>query len=260
MEKQFRIYDNRSRITGKKLPILSQGTNAKTNKSDKLGQYLTGIVYLSPYKKSGKNLCSHATLGCIFSCLDTAGRGQMSNVQKGRLRKSLLFLNNKQEYFNQLFLDISKLVNKCEKQGKKTAIRLNGTSDLPYENMLFGENNSIFDIFPDVQFYDYTKNIKRIPRNSGYSDTIGLYRKFPTNYHLTFSYSETTTDDKIKALISRETNVAVVFRNKLPKTWKGFEVINGDLHDLRFLDKRGVIVGISAKGKAKKDTTGFVVN
>ena len=126
--------------------------------------------------------------------------------------------------------------------------------------MLFGENNSIFDIFPDVQFYDYTKNIKRIPRNSGYSDTIGLYRKFPTNYHLTFSYSENTTDDKIKALISRETNVAVVFRNKLPKTWKGFEVINGDLHDLRFLDKRGVIVGISAKGKAKKDTTGFVVN
>ena len=255
-----RMFDNISPITGKKLPILSQGTNPKTIKSDNLGEYLTGIDYLSPYKLSGKNLCSHATDGCINSCLNTAGRGKMSNVQKGRLRKSLLFLNNQQEYFKQLCADIRKHIIKCEKTGRKPAIRLNGTSDLPYENILYGENQSIFDIFPQVQFYDYTKNSRRLPSKQGYSQAIGLYRKFPSNYDLTFSYSENTTLENIQAILKKNINVAVVFRKTIPKTFRGFEVINGDNHDLRFLDKKGVILGLTAKGKAKKDTTGFVID
>ena len=249
-----RMFDNISPITGKKLPILSQGTNAKTIKSDKLGQYLTGIVYLSPYKLSGKNLCSHATNGCINSCLNTAGRGKMSNVQKGRLRKSLLFLNNQQEYFKQLCADIRKHIIKCEKTGRKPAIRLNGTSDLPYENILYGENQSIFDIFPQVQFYDYTKIPDRIT---------------PFNYALTYSHwGKWGTTDKA---MEQGQNVAMVFNVKkteeLPKTFNGRSVVDGDKTDLRTPKNDGLnaIVGLRAKmsraniNKELDKTTSFVV-
>ncbi len=140
----------------KRIPILSQGTNAKTIKSDKLGEYLTGIVYLSPHKLSGVNFCGNATDGCIFSCLNLAGMGIFSNVQQGRLRKSHLFINDKDLFFENLIKDIQKLINKCAKLGKLPAIRLNGTSDLPWENIKHN-GKTILEYFPQVQFYDYTK-------------------------------------------------------------------------------------------------------
>ena len=232
----------------KQLPILSEGTNAKTILSDLLGEYLTGIVYLSPHKLSGVNFCGFATNGCKKACLNTAGRGRMSNVQKGRLRKSLLFINNRAEFFEQLIKDIEKHVRKATKKGLKPAIRLNGTSDLPWENIKH-KGKTILEHFPNVQFYDYTKNPNRMKKT------------LPENYDLTYSFNEDTDPLFVmNEILPRHRNVAVVFRDKLPKTFLMHEVVNGDEHDLRFTDRKGVIVGLKAKGDAKKDKSGFVID
>jgi len=247
------------------MEILSRGTNAKTIKSDKLGQYLTGILYMSPGKLSGKNFCPYATPGCLAACLNTAGRGRMSNVQKGRMRKSLLFINNKNEFFTQLIKDIEKLIRDCDKQGKLPAVRLNGTSDIVWEKLKF-EGQTILERFPQVQFYDYTKNPRR-------------FKNLPANYHLTYSYNEKCTPGDARKVLDSGGNVAVVFRNAIPRTFLAtdpdlstwrimntpghelyYNVINGDSHDLRFLDGTGNIVGLTAKGEAKKDQSGFVVD
>ena len=249
------------------MDILSRGTNAKTIKSDKLGQYLTGILYMSPGKLSGKNFCPYATPGCLAACLNTAGRGRMSNVQKGRLRKSLLFINNKNEFFTQLIKDIEKLIRDCDKQGKLPAVRLNGRSDIVWEKLKF-EGQTILERFPNVQFYDYTKNPRR-------------FKNIPANYHLTYSYNEKTDPQTVLNILASGGNVAMVFRKDIPhhymsnsKSPRGVtflrgpasvgehskQVVNGDLHDLRFIDRPGRIVALTAKGEAKKDRSGFVVD
>lgn len=243
------------------MSILSDGTsNAKTIKSDLanivekfLKDYAgfektqTGIVYLAPASISGKNVCGSSSPACRKACLYTAGRGRMSNVQQGRLRKTMLFLKSRKEYFNQLNKDIEKLKRKSVKNNALTCIRLNGTSDLPYQNIKQGANNqSIIQDHKDVQFYDYTKDWNRKPKTN--------------NYHLTYSKSELHTESEVQEMVSKGNNVAVVFRDKLPKTYAGHTVFNGDETDLRFLDPKGVIVGLKAKGEAKKDISGFVVD
>ena len=106
------------------------------------------------------------------------------------------------------------------------------------------------EMFPDVQFYDYTKHFNRMRKY--------VRGEMPKNYHLTYSRSE--CNQKLVEIISElGGNIATVFRNELPKTWLGKEVINGDETDLRFLDGKNKIVGLIEKGRAKKDETGFVV-
>ena len=159
----------------------------------------------------------------------------------------MLFLKSRKEYFNQLNKDIEKLKRKSAKNKALTCIRLNGTSDLPYQNIKQGENNqSIMHDHKDVQFYDYTKDWNRKPKTS--------------NYHLTYSKSELHTEQDVHEMVAKGNNVAVVFRDKLPKTYAGHPVFNGDDTDLRFLDPKGVVVGLKAKGEAKKDVTGFVID
>lgn len=144
----------------------------------------------------------------------------------------------------QLMGDISKLESAARKRGLKPAIRLNGTSDIPFENLsIFGK--TLFEHFPKIRFYDYSKSPKRVLGNK------------IKNYHLTFSLSESNIE-VAKVVAAAGKNVAAVFRKK-PKTFWGKKVLDGDSHDLRFLDKKGVIVGLSAKGRAKKDKTGFVI-
>jgi hypothetical protein len=228
--------------------LLSVGTNAKTIKSDKQGEYLTAILYLAPALTSGiVNVCPKATAGCKASCLFTAGRGVYHNVQAARVRKTLLFIQNRQEFLLQLVDDLTKFINKCNKLDVKPAVRLNGTSDIAWENISppFSRLN-VLELFPNIQFYDYTKIHKR------------LFNILPNNYHLTFSRSE-TNEVECKQALQLKTNVAVVFKDKLPKKYWDVRVINGDLTDLRFLDAKSVIVGLKAKGRAKKDTTGFVI-
>lgn len=234
--------------------------NAKTTKGESEG-YLTGILYLAPHTLAGgPNVCPHATAACKASCLYSAGRGAFSNVQEARIRKTKEFFRDRAEFVDRLADDIVSLIRMAKAQGLKPAVRLNGTSDLPWEK--FGgkvERKNLMGRFPSVQFYDYTKN----------PDRASLFARggISLNYHLTFSLSETNRDKAI-ALLEDGCNVAAVFatgRNQeLPLEFLGRPVIDGDRSDLRFLEQgwqgqRGNIVGLRAKGQAKHDRGGFVL-
>ena len=228
--------------------LLTIGGNPKTDKSDGSGLgYFTAILHLSPHKISGVTLCPSASAGCIEACLNTAGRGGIikkgettNTVQQARLRRSRFFIENRQGFLDQLRKEIKAFIKRCRKLGLSPAIRLNGTSDVMWE--LTG----IIQEFPEVQFYDYTAIEYR------------MTARLPENYDLTFSNKEDNLDKSLRVLKAGK-NVAVVFQHYLPEFWNGFRVIDGTKHDLRALDPKGVVVGLLAKGKAKKDQSGFVV-
>lgn len=225
------------------MKYLAIGNNAKTIKSDKSGEYLTAIMYMRP----NLNICAMSELAqCIDACLNTAGRGAMNSIQTARQRKTDAFESDPVTFVDQLKDDVIKAQRKAAKKGVKLAVRLNGTSDIAWENLAGSNGNTIMQDFPDVQFYDYTK----LPG-----------RKVPANYHLTVSYSGANAKYAEKVNKSRH-NIAVVFRDKesIPEFFNGRPVIDGDRDDLRFLDQTNSIVALYAKGKAKKDTTGFVVD
>jgi len=221
--------------------------NEKTIKGEKYG-YTTYVLYMSPFTANslGKNVCSHASAGCVKSCLFTAGKGSFPNVKNGRTNKTNYFLKDRQSFLMHLFTEITFIQARHKKKGEKFAIRLNGTSDLAYEKLKISSlGKTLFELFPDVQFYDYTKNYNRF-KNA-----------LPSNYHLTFSRSE-SNERKVLDILKAGFNAAVVFKT-LPDTWNGYKVIIGDDTDLRFLDEKNVVVGLTAKGSGKKDKSGFVV-
>ena len=231
------------------MKLLNQG-NAKTLKGEVLG-YRTFGLHLSPANKSGFNVCQWASAGCRAACLDTAGRGCMSNVQNSRIAKTQRFFKDNFGFMSDLRTEIAKAIISAGKKQMIPCFRLNLTSDIPWENVRKGSKTNVIEEFPNVSFYDYTKGFTRM--------MAWLNGKMPDNYHLTFSRSEETSDDRIKKILSLGGNVAVVFRGSLPKTYLGFSVVDGDENDLRFKDPKGVIVGLVEKGLAKKDETGFVV-
>ena len=230
--------------------VLSKGVSNNKTKKSETAKYTGGILYLTPEKQSGLgNLCPFASVGCAKTCLFSAGRGVMAPVIKGRLRKTKLFFHNKPLFFSTLFDEISALERKANNAGKKAFVRLNGTSDIKWENFRPYEGKNVFETFPNVQFYDYTKSIEK-----------ALHNTMP-NYHLTFSRSE-INGIEVKQALDSKINVAVVFKgDKLPKTYLGVKVLNGDKTDLRFLEgNKGVVIGLKAKWKARYDTTGFAVD
>ena len=207
--------------------------NAKTIKGEKMG-ITTYIMYLSPYTQNSKgiNLCSHASEGCAKSCLFNSGAARFEAVQGGKLNKTEWFLANRNEFMFYLDKQIGNIYKATK--GKNIAIRLNGTSDIRFEKIKVRDNKNIFELYPEIQFYDYTKNWLRFDI------------ELPSNYHLTFSRSEDNHNKAIE-LLNRGINVAMVF-DSVPSTYEGFEVINGDETDLRFKDKKGgVIVGLRYK-------------
>ena len=228
--------------------LLNSG-NAKTRKGEKRG-YITYGIHLAPSNLSGYNVCKDASSGCAAACLNTAGRGAMSAVQKARIEKTRLFFTDKQRFLSMLWEEVDAAIRSATRKGMTPCFRLNLTSDLPWKKIKFRGSN-IFNSFQGVQWYDYTKSEER-----ACNFAAGL---LPSNYHLTYSRAETTPDVEVKAMLQSQVNVAIVFADKLPLTWQGFEVIDGDADDLRFLDRRGVVVGLKAKGKGKIDETGFVL-
>jgi len=219
--------------------------NPKTNKSMKKGYY-TPVLHMLPSNLSGFNVCPKASEGCKMACLNTAGRGgiikkgETTNViQEARRKRTLMYFQDRKAFYSQLSREIKNAENRAKKRGLKLAIRLNGTSDLRHEN------SHIMQEFSHVQFYDYSA----IPNRRG----------LPSNYHLTFSRKEDNKKDVLTA-IKNGLNVAVVFEKYLPKTFLGLPVFNGDKTDLRFTDPKKSIIGLLAKGKAKKDNSGFTVN
>lgn len=226
------------------MKLLTVG-NPKLMKGEKKG-FLSFVLHLAPADLSGKNTCPKATEGCKAACLNTAGRGGMFKkgestnvIQEARKRKTRMFFENRDVFLTDLAAEIKAGVMMAEKKGLTAVFRLNGTSDISWEKY------GIIEQFPDVQFYDYTK-------------VRGRKVSHLSNYHLTFSRAESNEMDARRAAADGM-NVAVVFKKELPATYFGKTVVNGDDTDLRFLDPHGVIVGLKAKGKAKKDTSGFVV-
>lgn len=234
--------------------LLAIDTNAKTVKGQKYG-YMTGILYMAPSTISGNNTCPMAKVaGCEHACLYSAGRGAFNSVQQSRIDKAKWFFAQRQTFMEQLASDIAKLVKKAAKANMVPLVRLNGTSDIRWENVRFdygfgNEQITIFDLFPDVQFYDYTKLANR--------------KGIPANYDLTFSYSGlpgyARYVDQAKANGMR---IAVVFRDRkgIPATFLDMDCVDGDDSDIRHLDPQGVVVALYAKGNAKSDYSGFVVD
>jgi hypothetical protein len=243
--------------------LLSVSSDAKTVKGEKKG-WLTGILYLAPADESGViNLCTSSSPGCRESCLYTAGRAALfPMINQSRIRKTKWYVDQPFQFREQLIKDIAALERKAKREGFRPCVRLNGTSDLPKLA------HAIAPLFPKIQFYDYTKH----PRP---------WERTLPNYHLTFSLSETNIKYALEAL-EHGVNVAVVFDTKkgqpMPKTWNGYKVYDGDQTDLRFKNGSakfnnssshpsnagltkltGIIIGLRAKGRAKKDCTGFVI-
>lgn len=232
--------------------LISCGNNAKTIKGDG-DEYLTAIMYMLPFKHAGINVCPMAEQAqCVEGCLNSAGRGQMNSVQLARAKKTEWFARDRAGFMAQLVADVQSFVAYCLKRKIQPCVRINGTSDIRWELIPVNVNGvqfaNIMLAFPNVQFYDYTKIANR--------------RNVPANYHLTWSYSNANARyaDMMQSAVSNGMNVAVVFRHKssIPAMWQGMQTVDGDKNDLRFLDPKGVVVALYAKGKAVADASGFV--
>ena len=227
-------------------PLLTT-QNAKTVKGEPLG-YLTGILYLAPARESGLgNLCPMASKGCAASCLFTAGRGRFQQVYQSRMDKTRFWFEDRKAFMASLVHDIARVRERAERLGLKPCFRLNGTSDIMWEKQKILGVGSIFEWFPDLQFYDYTKIWTRFDK------------PLPANYHLSFSRSE-SNQKHVEYILEHhpKTNVIVAFKDA-PKKWMGRRVVSADKHDLRFLDPPGVVCSLTPKGKARHDTSGFVL-
>ena len=222
--------------------------NPKIQKGTKEG-YLSFILHLAPADVSGHEVCPKRTAGCTAACLNTAGRGGMftpeqgtNTIQEARKRKTRYFFSDRDSFMKDLYNDIRKAIKFAEGKGLTPVFRLNGTSDLSWEKYTVGLTGmNIFQLFPTVQFYDYTKVLGRKIRQKGI-----------TNYHLTFSRAESNDADVAQAL-AEGMNVAAVY-DQIPEG-----MFSADDTDLRFLDPKVGIIGLKAKGRAKKDYSGFVI-
>ena len=219
--------------------------NPKIQKGTERG-YLSFILHLAPSTLSGHNTCPKATRGCTAACLNTAGRGGMFKrgettnvIQKARIRKTNYFYDDRAGFMFDLMQDIKKGIRLANKLGLEPVFRLNGTSDLSWEKYEMTEGKNVFDVFAGIQFYDYTK-------------VLGRKVKHIENYHLTFSKADGNDSDVAEALLQGMSVVAVY--DKIPAG-----VPSADLDDLRFLDPKGIMLGLKAKGRAKKDYSGFVI-
>ncbi len=171
----------------------------------------------------------------------------MNIVQKSRLNKKYYFLADRQKFLNHLDREIKLSYERAKRKKLKYTVRLNGTSDLPFERYKLENGLNLMENNPNVQFIDYTKISNRLDKKN----------KIPKNYNLTYSQAENNLDN-VKKILKTKYNIATVFRNKLPKKWLGRKVIDGDVSDLRHLDPKKVVVGLRAKGKAIKNFNGFV--
>ena len=229
-------------IKSKKL--LNIDNNAKTVKGQKYG-FMTAILYLAPSNQSGFNVCPQASKGCKKACLYSAGHGAYDNVKQGRINKTLWYIQERKTFLDKLRKEINTFIKKAKSKGLVPCIRLNGTSDISWEN------TGLIDEFKSIQWYDYTKVYKRALKF--------VNGTLPKNYHITYSLNE---DNKKQAfdILKKGGNISVVFRKSLPKKFMNYKVVNADINDLRFLDPINSIAGLVAKGKAKNDFSGFVLD
>ena len=224
--------------------LLNIDNNAKTVKGRKYG-FMTAILYLASSDQSGFNVCPMASQGCKKACLYSSGHGAFNNVQQGRINKTRWYIQERDTFLNQIRKEINAFIIKAKNKNLTPCIRLNGTSDISWEK------TGLIEEYKNIQWYDYTKIYKR-----ALSYVNG---ELPNNYHLTYSLNEDNRNNAFD-ILNRGGNISAVFRKSLPKKYNGFKVINADDSDLRFLDGDNIIAGLLAKGKAKKDYSGFVLD
>jgi hypothetical protein len=252
------------------MELLSIDNDPKTIKGRKYG-VLSAPQYLAPEKQSGvANLCPFASAGCASACLFTAGHGIFADVRQARINRTILFMQHRSTYWTKLIFEISRFERKAHRLGMMPAVRLNATSDVKWESTPITIDGvtvdprlgavggtSIMALFPNIQFYDYTK----WPYDKRPTESL------PSNYDLTFSRSE-TNDAEVLHNLHNGRRVAVVFNTRkgepAPTSYTAIDgsiwpVINGDDSDVRFRDPAGVVVALYAKGKARQDISGFVV-
>lgn len=221
-----------------KMNLLSKST--KTEKALAEGS-LNTILFLQPGP-----LCPKATPGCLIGCLGTAGLLALPDSRKARVRRYRFLIAEPQAFVEKLSHELTLFERRAIKAGLEPVARLDGLSDLDW--------SPIYELHPGIRFVEYTKRPDKM-----HSFLAG---ESPRNLHLTFSRSERNESECLDVLRAGG-NVTVVFSTRkgdaLPSTWNGYSVIDGDTHDLRHRDPRGVVVGLRAKGKARKDSTGFVV-
>lgn len=235
--------------TENKMRLLTKGeSNPKTALSVGMGYY-TAILHLAHACSSGYEVCPYRSSGCTHACLNSIGFGRYKKTQKARIARTKLWFESRQQFKAMLIADIQEHIRRCARHNLKPAIRLNGTSDIAWEV----EFPEVFSLFPNVQFYDYTKNSQRCMKSY----------KLPSNYKLIFSRSECNNKEVSRVLRSGKCSVAVVFNaneKTMPQKYKNRNVVYGDSHDLHFLHPSNVVVGLKAKGlRAKYDKSGFVV-
>ena len=223
------------------------------------------IHLLDLLEMDNSNVCPFSGK-CVVPCLRTSGRLKFTDSQIAMLKRRLLFAYsmkyNPEIYFNLLCQYIEKELRKAQRLHLKLAVRLNGTSDIRWErlNMKTGKQDapisgtSIIRKFPNVQFYDYTK----------FPNFLRISWMPWENYNLTYSFNEKTTPLEIESNFNAGRNIAIVFRSEMPNKIMFnddmVEVIDGDKHDLRLpsIDGTSKFIGLTAKGKAKNDFSGFV--
>lgn len=263
--------------------LTAQSSSPKLEHStaDASAGYLSAVLYLAPHKLSGRNLCPNASPGCIAACLNLAGRGGIMKqgettnpIQTARIRRSRLYLEHRAIFMDELFLDICAHRRAAQAQGKVPTVRLNGTSDIPWENVHNGDGLTVFEAFPDVTFYDYTKSTVR-----AYAQAYGSVSKgdgtppvpWPRNYVLTYSRSERSDGIWIRSYLKLGGRVSVVYRGGssdgfrrasrlVDFTFAPSSIVDGDATDYRFLDPAGSVNLLRAKGPAARDRSGFVID
>lgn len=232
----------------------SINSSAKIKKNGKVSNNYTYVLYMLPHSASGYNVCPMATTECIKGCLNTSGRVIMdikstNAILSARLRKTQLFFEQRDFFMRWLVAELKSAQTKAAKDGYDFSVRLNGTSDLNW-NAYKLDGKTVFELFPNVQFYDYTKVPSR-------------FNNMPDNYHLTFSYTGYNWSD-CKNVLDAGNNVAVIFNLKkgvaLPTMFQGYKVIDGDLTDYRPNDGAGVIVGLRWKKIADKEVNEEIRN
>lgn len=232
--------------------------NPKAIKAQKLG-WMNAINYMAPHRLAGVgDLCGNASAGCIALCLGqhSGNAALYPTVMQSRIRKAKYFMKDRAAFMREMFKAIQACQRKANQRDLFLCIRLNGATDIPWEGIKLagefaGEYHNIFHAFPRIQFVDYTKSVKRA--------LLHAQGKMPSNYHLTFSRSETNEADCVRVL-NAGGNIAVVSSLARPAQYLGFPTIDGDESDLRHLDPRNVVVWLTPKGnKAKQDKSGFVL-
>lgn len=227
----------------------------KILKSQKVDNIMTYCLYLAPYNLSGYNVCKFSTKECRLGCLFSSGRAKMeynsgqTKIVNSRIGKTKLFFEHNEFFMQWLIAEIKSFQNKAKKKGMGFIVRLNGMSDIDWQDVKYN-GMSIFEIFPEIMFYDYTKN----PNKFG---------MIPNNYHLTFSYTGKNWSI-CEALLERGHNISVVFNVPnnlpLPSKFRGYDVIDGDITDARVKDKKGIVVGLHWKRIGNKENEKIVLN